>query len=129
MYNVQAYWQLPYSIQCYAALVILIIAMYCTMFRCTGYNPTVYSVALYWSILSLSCTVQCSVVLAITLQYTVLYCIGGVVVVSIGGGGVPIPCVSTHRISDPRSGPAQLLPPHVKQRSHPHGVRPQIPDR
>ena len=28
-----------------------------------------------------------------------------------GGGGVdPIPCVSTHRISDPRSGPAQLLP-------------------
>ena len=39
-----------------------------------------------------------------------------------GGGGVdPIPCVSTHRISDPRSGPAQLLPPHVKQRSHPHG--------
>ena len=47
-----------------------------------------------------------------------------------GGGGVdPIPCVSTHRISDPRSGPAQLLPPHVKQRSHPHGVRPQIPDR
>ena len=47
-----------------------------------------------------------------------------------GGGGVdPIPCVSTHRISDPRSGPAQLLPPHVKQRSHPHGVCPQIPDR
>ena len=47
-----------------------------------------------------------------------------------GGGGVdPIPSVSTHRISDPRSGPAQLLPPHVKQRSHPHGVRPQIPDR
>ena len=47
-----------------------------------------------------------------------------------GGGGVdPIPCVSTHRISDPRSGPVQLLPPHVKQRSHPHGVRPQIPDR
>ena len=47
-----------------------------------------------------------------------------------GGGGVdPIPCVSTHRISDPRSGPAQLLPPHVKQRSHPHGVHPQIPDR
>ena len=47
-----------------------------------------------------------------------------------GGGGVdPIPCVSTHRISDPRSGPAQLLPPHVKQRSYPHGVRPQIPDR
>ena len=47
-----------------------------------------------------------------------------------GGGGVnPIPCVSTHRISDTRSGPAQLLPPHVKQRSHPHGVRPQIPDR
>ena len=47
-----------------------------------------------------------------------------------GGGGVdPIPCMSTHRISDPRSGPAQLLPPHVKQRSHPHGVRPQIPDR
>ena len=46
-----------------------------------------------------------------------------------GGGGVdPIPCMSTHRISDPRSGPAQLLPPHVKQRSHPHGVRPQIPD-
>ena len=44
-----------------------------------------------------------------------------------GGGGVdPIPCVSTHRISDPRSGPAQLLPPHVKQRSHPHGVRPQL---
>ena len=39
-----------------------------------------------------------------------------------GGGGVdPIPCVSTHRISDPRSGPAQLLPPHVKQRSHPTG--------
>ena len=29
-----------------------------------------------------------------------------------GGGGVdPIPCVSTHRITDPRSGPAQLLPP------------------
>ena len=28
-----------------------------------------------------------------------------------------------------RSGPAQLLPPHVKQRSHPHGVRPQIPYR
>ena len=28
-----------------------------------------------------------------------------------GSGGVdPIPCVSTHRISDPRSGPAQLLP-------------------
>ena len=28
-----------------------------------------------------------------------------------GGGGVdPIPCVSTHRISDPRSGPVQLLP-------------------
>ena len=29
-------------------------------------------------------------------------------------GGVvdPIPCVSTHRISDPRSGPAQL-PPHT----------------
>ena len=50
--------------------------------------------------------------------------------VSGGGGGVdPIPSVSTHRISDPRSGPAQLLPPHVKQRSHPHGVRPQIPDR
>ena len=47
-----------------------------------------------------------------------------------GGGGVdPIPCVSTHRISDTRSGPDQLLPPHVKQRSHPHGVRPQIPDR
>ena len=47
-----------------------------------------------------------------------------------GGGGVdPIPCVSTHRISDPRSGPAQLLPPHVKQRSHPHRVHPQIPDR
>ena len=47
-----------------------------------------------------------------------------------GGGGVdPIPCVSTHRISDPRSGPAQLLPPHVKQRSYPNGVRPQIPDR
>ena len=47
-----------------------------------------------------------------------------------GGGGVdPIPCVSTHKISDPRSGPAQLLPPHVKQRSYPHGVRPQIPDR
>ena len=47
-----------------------------------------------------------------------------------GGGGVdPIPCVSMHRISDPRSGPAQLLPPHIKQRSHPHGVRPQIPDR
>ena len=46
-----------------------------------------------------------------------------------GGGGVdPIPCVSTHRISDPRSGPAKLLPPHVKQRSYPHGVRPQIPD-
>ena len=44
-----------------------------------------------------------------------------------GGGGVdPIPCVSTHRISDPRSGPAQLLPPHVKQRSHPHGVRSQL---
>ena len=41
----------------------------------------------------------------------------------------PHPCVSTHRISDPRSGPAQLLPPHVKQRSHPHGVCPQIPDR
>ena len=41
---------------------------------------------------------------------------------SDGGGGVdPIPCVSTHRISDPRSGPAQLLPPHVKQRSHPTG--------
>ena len=39
-----------------------------------------------------------------------------------GGGGVdPIPCVSTHRISNPRSGPAQLLPPHVKQRSHPTG--------
>ena len=47
----------------------------------------------------------------------------------IGGGVDPIPCVSTHRISDPRSGPAQLLPPHVKQRSYPHGVRPQIPDR
>ena len=48
----------------------------------------------------------------------------------LGGGGVdPIPCVSTHRISDPRSGPAKLLPPHVKQRSYPHGVRPQIPDR
>ena len=48
----------------------------------------------------------------------------------LGGGGVdPIPCMSMHRISDPRSGPAQLLPPHVKQRSHPHGVRPQIPDR
>ena len=46
-----------------------------------------------------------------------------------GGGVDPIPCVSTHRISDPRSGPAQLLPPHVKQRSYPHGVRPQIPDR
>ena len=47
-----------------------------------------------------------------------------------GGGGVdPIPCVSTHRISDPHSGPAQLLPPHVKQCSYPHGVRPQIPDR
>ena len=46
-----------------------------------------------------------------------------------GGGGVdPIPCVSTHRISDPRSGPAQLLPPHVMRRCHPHGVRPQIPD-
>ena len=30
-----------------------------------------------------------------------------------GGGGVdPIPCVSTHRISDPHSGPAQL-PPHT----------------
>ena len=28
----------------------------------------------------------------------------------IGGGVDPIPCVSTHRISDPRSGPAQLLP-------------------
>ena len=28
-----------------------------------------------------------------------------------GGGGVdPIPCVSTHIISDPRSGPAQPLP-------------------
>ena len=40
----------------------------------------------------------------------------------LGGGGVdPIPCVSTHRISDPRSGPAQLLPPHVKQRSYPTG--------
>ena len=50
----------------------------------------------------------------------VLYC---------GGGVDPIPCVSTHRISDPRSGPAQLLPPHVKQRSYPRGVRPQIPDR
>ena len=37
------------------------------------------------------------------------------------GGVNPIPCVSTHRISDPRSGPAQLLPPHVKQRSHPTG--------
>ena len=49
---------------------------------------------------------------------------------SRGGGSVdPIPCVRSHRISDPRSGPAQLLPPHVKQRSHPHGVRPQIPDR
>ena len=48
---------------------------------------------------------------------------------AVGGGVDPIPCVSTHRISDPRSGPAQLLPPHVKQRSHPHGVRPQIPDR
>ena len=49
---------------------------------------------------------------------------------SVCGGGVdPITCVSTHRISDPRSGPAQLLPPHVKQRSHPHWVRPQIPDR
>ena len=47
----------------------------------------------------------------------------------LGGGVNPIPCMSTHRISDPRSGPAQLLPPHVKQRSHPHGVRPQIPDR
>ena len=47
----------------------------------------------------------------------------------LGGGVDPIPCVSTHRISDPRSGPALLLPPHVKQRSHPHGVRPQIPDR
>ena len=47
-----------------------------------------------------------------------------------GGGGVdPTPCVSTHRISDPRSGPAKLLLPHVKQRSYPHGVRPQIPDR
>ena len=46
-----------------------------------------------------------------------------------GGGVDPIPCVSTHRISDPRSGPAQLLPPHVKQRNHPHRVRPQIPDR
>ena len=47
-----------------------------------------------------------------------------------GGGGVdPISCVSTHRISDPRSGPAKLLSPHVKQRSYPHGVRPQIPDR
>ena len=34
--------------------------------------------------------------------------------------------MSTHRISDPRSGPAQLLPSHVKQRSHPHGVRPQM---
>ena len=45
------------------------------------------------------------------------------------GGVDPIPCVNTHRISDPRSGPAQLLPPHVKQRSYPHGVRPQIPDR
>ena len=58
-------------------------------------------------------------------QYYVHFlCAGG------GGGGVdPIPCVSTHRISDPRSGPAQLLPPHIKQRSHPHGVRPQIPDR
>ena len=34
------------------------------------------------------------------------YCLDGG-----GGGGVdPIPCVSTHRISDPRSGPAQLLP-------------------
>ena len=31
--------------------------------------------------------------------------------IGYGGGGVePIPCVSTHRISDPRSGPAQLLP-------------------
>ena len=38
-----------------------------------------------------------------------------------GGGVDPIPCVSTHRISDPRSGPAQLLPPHVKQRNHPTG--------
>ena len=28
------------------------------------------------------------------------------------GGVDPIPCVSTHRISDPRSGPAQL-PPHT----------------
>ena len=46
-----------------------------------------------------------------------------------GGGVDPIPCVSTHRISEPRSGPTHLLPPHVKQRSHPHGVRPQIPDR
>ena len=36
------------------------------------------------------------------------------------GGVDPIPCVSTHRISDPRSGPVQLLPPHVKQHSHPH---------
>ena len=35
------------------------------------------------------------------------------------GGVDPIPCVSTHRISDPSSGPAKLLP---------HGVRPQIPD-
>ena len=60
-----------------------------------------------------------------TIKFFLQFCHGGG-----GGGGVdPIPCVSTHRISDPRSGPAQLLPPHVKQRSHPHGVRPQIPDR
>ena len=34
------------------------------------------------------------------------------ITVAFGGGVDPIPCVSTHRISDPRSGPAKL-PPHT----------------
>ena len=45
---------------------------------------------------------ECMVCIEVSSQYCV---------VCVGGGGVdPIPCVSTHRISDPRSGPAQLLP-------------------
>ena len=37
------------------------------------------------------------------------------------GGVDPIPCVSTHRISDPRSGPAKLLPTRQAAQLPPRG--------
>ena len=129
---------------CVCWWISLLLCLPHSVFLCVSFSSEKYTRFCQWKNLELNINV--SVVLSVKLPAAVGHTSGSVhhclsvsgrdVVISClylfrgdGGGVDPIPCVSTHRISDPRLGPAQLLPPHVKQRSYPHGVRPQIPDR